>query len=92
MGARQGGCLLRARDSSVGREKAREALATTGHTHRGKASLGRPPAADAAAVVAWRAANGRQHRQDGRALRPVSGDGQAVLQPGCGLILAGWRW
>lgn len=40
--------------TAAGRDKAREALASTGRTHRGKASLGRPPAADAAAVKAWR--------------------------------------
>lgn len=43
--------------TAAGRETARAALAATGRTHRGKASLGRPPAADAAAVKAWRAAN-----------------------------------
>ena len=40
-----------------GRAAARVALAATGLTHRGKASLGRPAAADAAEVVAWRKAN-----------------------------------
>jgi putative DNA-invertase from lambdoid prophage Rac len=42
----------------AGREAARASLRATGRTHRGKASLGRPPAADCAAVVAWRKANG----------------------------------
>jgi putative DNA-invertase from lambdoid prophage Rac len=41
----------------AGRQKAREALRTTGTTHRGKASLGRPVKADAAAVKAWRSEN-----------------------------------
>lgn len=41
-----------------GRAAARASLAATGLTHRGKTSLGRPWAADAAAVVAWRKANG----------------------------------
>lgn len=41
-----------------GRVAAREALAATGKTHRGKASLGRPMAADGAEVIAWRKANG----------------------------------
>jgi putative DNA-invertase from lambdoid prophage Rac len=41
-----------------GRVAARAALAATGRTHRGKESLGRPMAADRAAVVAWRRANG----------------------------------
>lgn len=40
-----------------GRQAARASLAATGLTHRGKASLGRPRAADAAAVAAWRATN-----------------------------------
>ena len=43
--------------TAAGRETARAALASTGKTHRGKASLGRPPAADPAAVRAWRATN-----------------------------------
>lgn len=38
----------------AGRAAARAALAATGKTHRGKASLGRPKAADASEVVAWR--------------------------------------
>lgn len=44
--------------TDAGRAAAREALAATGRTHRGKASLGRPMAQDAAEVVAWRKANG----------------------------------
>lgn len=40
-----------------GRSAAREALALTGKTHRGKTSLGRPPQHDGEAVVAWRKAN-----------------------------------
>lgn len=44
--------------TEAGRKAAREALKATGRTHRGKESLGRPFAADAAAVVAWRKANG----------------------------------
>lgn len=43
--------------TAAGRETARAALAATGRTHRGKANLGRPSAADPAAVAAWRAAN-----------------------------------
>jgi len=43
--------------TTQGRETARQALATTGKTHRGKDSLGRPQKADARAVKAWRAAN-----------------------------------
>lgn len=40
-----------------GRAVAQAALAATGKTHRGKASLGRPAAADASAVRAWRKEN-----------------------------------
>jgi len=43
--------------TASGREAAREALRTTGKTHRGKDSLGRPKAADGLAVAAWRKAN-----------------------------------
>ena len=41
----------------AGRAAARAAIAATGRTHRGKVSLGRPKAADAAVVAAWRKAN-----------------------------------
>lgn len=44
--------------TAAGRQVARDALRATGRTHKGKESLGRPYAADAAAVVAWRKANG----------------------------------
>lgn len=44
--------------TAQGRKTAREALAATGKTHRGKESLGRPVKADAKAVMAWRQANG----------------------------------
>ena len=40
-----------------GRKLARETLQTTGKTHRGKESMGRPFAHQPAEVVAWRAAN-----------------------------------
>lgn len=40
-----------------GRAKARKALAETGKTHRGKESLGRPKANDAATVASWRTSN-----------------------------------
>ena len=46
-----------------GREAARAALQATGKTHRGKASLGRPVAADAAEVAAWRRENQATIRQ-----------------------------
>lgn len=38
----------------AGRDAARASLAATGKTHRGKISLGRPNAADASEVAAWR--------------------------------------
>ncbi len=41
----------------VGREVAKASLEATGNTHRGKAGMGRPRAADAAEVVAWRQEN-----------------------------------
>ncbi|WP_119155712.1 recombinase family protein [Caldimonas tepidiphila] len=41
----------------AGRQKARQALAETGLTHRGKESLGRPVKDDPAKVKAWRDAN-----------------------------------
>jgi putative DNA-invertase from lambdoid prophage Rac len=41
----------------AGRTAAKAALAATGKTHRGKASLGRPMAADRVAVQAWRKEN-----------------------------------
>lgn len=43
---------------NASREAARAALQATGRTHRGKVSLGRPFAADAAHVVQWRRDNG----------------------------------
>jgi len=43
--------------TSDGRAKARQSLKETGRTHRGKVSLGRPVAADAKEVSAWRQAN-----------------------------------
>lgn len=48
---------------AAGRDAAREALARTGRTHRGKAGLGRSVAADAAQVRAWREANKATIRQ-----------------------------
>lgn len=46
-----------------GREAAKAALLATGKTHRGKLSLGRPKAHDAAAVVAWRKDHGASIRE-----------------------------
>jgi putative DNA-invertase from lambdoid prophage Rac len=47
---------IRERTAS-GRAAARASLAAIGRTHRGKESLGRPKANDAAAVASWRTAN-----------------------------------
>lgn len=44
--------------TAAGRQAARESLARTGLTHKGKASLGRPARADAAAVAEWRSTSG----------------------------------
>jgi len=49
--------------TEAGRAAARAALEATGRTHRGKGSLGRPKAADGAAVAAWRRENGASIRQ-----------------------------
>lgn len=46
-----------------GRDVARAALAATGKTHRGKASLGRPALADAKVVREWRTENGASIRK-----------------------------
>lgn len=43
--------------TQAGRVTAREHLARTGKTHKGKAGLGRPFRADPAVVKAWRASN-----------------------------------
>lgn len=43
--------------TSAGRAAAKAALETTGRTHRGKTSLGRPKAADAQEVKTWRQVN-----------------------------------
>ena len=43
--------------TEAGRAAARTALAATGKTHKGKLGLGRPVAANAAQVVAWRRDN-----------------------------------
>jgi putative DNA-invertase from lambdoid prophage Rac len=42
----------------AGRTAARASLEATGLTHRGKASLGRPAAEDAAKVIAWKSVTG----------------------------------
>ncbi len=44
--------------TAAGREAARESLARTGLTHKGKASLGRPAKRDANGVAEWRLAHG----------------------------------
>lgn len=52
--------------TEAGRAAARAALEATGKTHRGKDSLGRPKAADGAAVVAWRRENAASIRETAR--------------------------
>jgi putative DNA-invertase from lambdoid prophage Rac len=52
--------------TAAGRDAARAALKATGKTQHGKTSLGRPMAADAAAVVAWRKDNGASIKQTAR--------------------------
>ena len=52
--------------TQAGRAAARAALEATGRTHRGKESLGRPMAQDAAAVIAWRRENGASIAQTAR--------------------------
>lgn len=52
--------------TQAGRVAARASLAATGRTHRGKESLGRPMAQDAAAVVAWRKDNAASITQTAR--------------------------
>jgi len=49
--------------TGAGRELARETLATTGKTHRGKDSLGRPLVGNAESVRQWRAANAASIKQ-----------------------------
>lgn len=43
--------------TASGRETAKAALLATGKTHRGKASMGRPPLYDPATVMEWRTKN-----------------------------------
>lgn len=52
--------------TEAGREAARKALEATGKTHRGKDSLGRPKALDAASVNAWRDAKDASIRETAR--------------------------
>jgi len=52
--------------TQAGRAAARAALEATGRTHRGKESLGRPVAQDAAVVVAWRKDNAASITQTAR--------------------------
>lgn len=49
--------------TEAGRAAARASLEATGKTHRGKEGLGRPRAADGAAVAAWRRATGGSIRE-----------------------------
>lgn len=60
--------------TAAGRQAARASLKATGKTHRGKESLGRPFAADAAAVSEWRKANSASIAETARqfALSPAT--------------------
>jgi putative DNA-invertase from lambdoid prophage Rac len=55
--------------TEAGRSAARKALEATGKTHRLKDSLGRPKAADAAYVRAWRAAEKASIKETARRFR-----------------------
>lgn len=52
-----------AQRTAAGRETAKAALAATGKTHRGKASLGRPFETDPADIKAWREAQRASQQQ-----------------------------
>lgn len=52
--------------TQAGRQAARAALEATGRTHRGKESLGRPKAANGAAVALWRRENAASIAQTAR--------------------------
>ena len=60
--------------TEAGRQVAKATLAATGKTHRGKESLGRPVAQDAAAVAVWRKENAASIAQTARhfALSPAT--------------------
>ena len=65
--------------TEAGRAAARASLKATGKTHRGKASLGRPVAQDAATVVAWR-------REQGASIKATAqhfGLGEATVKRYC---------
>jgi putative DNA-invertase from lambdoid prophage Rac len=49
--------------TAAGKELAKELLRTTGETQHGKLSMGRPKAADEAAVRAWKTANSASHAE-----------------------------
>jgi putative DNA-invertase from lambdoid prophage Rac len=53
----------------AGRTAARASLATTGRTHRGKESLGRPKARDGSQVVEWRKQTGASIKQTAEKFR-----------------------
>jgi putative DNA-invertase from lambdoid prophage Rac len=68
----------------AGRNAARAALAQTGRTHRGKASLGRPKAADAVEVAAWR----KSHNASISQTMAHFGINKATVTRYCGPILS----
>jgi putative DNA-invertase from lambdoid prophage Rac len=55
--------------TAAGRALAKETLAATGKTHRGKASLGRPMGADPEVVRAWRSTNGKSIAETAKEFR-----------------------
>lgn len=69
----------------AGRATARASLAASGKTHRGKASLGRPFAADAEAVVCWRKAKKASIAQTARQF----GVSQATVKRYCSQVDSG---
>lgn len=62
-----------------GRAAARASIAATGRTQHGKVSLGRPQAADAAAVVTWR----RHHGASIKATAVKFGTSEATVKRYC---------
>lgn len=64
----------------AGRNAARASLRATGRTHKGKSSLGRPKAADAAAVASWR----RENKASIAATAAQFGLSEATIKRYCG--------
>lgn len=75
---------IRERTAS-GREVARASLAATGMTHKGKISLGRPAAADAEAVKAWRKENSASIRETAEHFHLSDSTVKRYCAPACSL-------